>query len=118
MVTTPALTNALFALEVFGAQWVNGNQLLMVYTDPIVSDAFVIYTIKKAAYGSIDFTRHVVTIIEGEYTCNCEAYRYRRHLPDFTDKHIAAALAANELQPEPAAIYQQWKKYNADNSIK
>jgi hypothetical protein len=105
-------TTALFAIDIFGGQWVKDGQLLMPFNDPITPDAFVIYTIKKAAYGSIEFTRHVVTIIEGEYTCNCKAYQFLRNRSDFTDKHIAAVLEAGQLQPEPAAIYQQWKKHN------
>lgn len=103
-------TTALFAIDILGGQWTKKGQLLLPFLDPITPDAFVVYTIKKAPFGSIDFSRHVVTIVEGEYLCNCKAYQFSRNRS--TDKHIIAVLEAVGLLPEPATIYHEWKKHN------
>jgi hypothetical protein len=112
MAVSRPTTTDLFAIDVLGGQWVKEGQLLLPYLEPITPDAFVVYTIKKAPFGSIEFSRHLVTIIEGEYTCNCKAYQFLRNRADFTDKHIAAVCKAAQLDSEPAAIYQEWKKHN------
>lgn len=109
---TAVATNALFALELFGGQWHRDGHLLFPWQDPILANTFIVYTLKKATYGDMIFSRHVVTLVKGEYTCNCEAFKYRRNRDDFFDKHIKAVVEAKTLPPEPEHLYKEWQKYN------
>lgn len=110
-------TAALFALDILGAQWHQKGHLLFPYSDPVFEGTFTVYTIKKASGGDIAFNRHLVTKNDGEYTCNCQAFKYRRNHSTFMDKHITAVLEAEELFPEPTALYLKWKKYNDCKTI-
>jgi hypothetical protein len=110
-------TPALFALDILGAQWHQKGHLLIPYSDPVFEDVFAVYTIKKSPGGDLAFNRHLVTKKDGEYTCNCQAFKYRRNHPAFMDKHIAAVLEAQCLPSEPAALYLKWKQYNDYKAI-